>query len=83
MICEFCVMQVQVNFVVDTGAQETCIDLSTAQATSVARVLDTEVATEVRGIGKNTTVGYINAFDICIEGEYFATHSQGACRLLF
>ncbi|KAK8813742.1 hypothetical protein WA556_000314, partial [Blastocystis sp. ATCC 50177/Nand II] len=67
---------VQVNFVVDTGAQRTILDLDTAQATSVVRVLDEKMKVEMRGIGKNTSVGNINAFDICIEGEYFATTCQ-------
>ena len=67
----------QVNFVVDPGAQRTILDLDTAQATSVVRVLDEKMKVEMRGIGKNTSVGNINAFDICIEGEYFATTCQG------
>ena len=28
------------------------------------------------GVGSGRSIGNVNAFDICLEGEYFAVHSQ-------
>lgn len=69
--------RVQVNFVVDTGAQTTIISEEVAQATSVSRVLNDDIKTEVRGVGEGVTVGFVHSCDVCIEGEYFPTHCQG------
>ena len=49
---------VQVNFIVDTGAQSTSITEEVAQATSISRVLNDSVKTEVSGVGKGMTVGF-------------------------
>ena len=67
---------VQVNFIVDTGAQSTSITEEVAQATSISRVLNDAVKTEVSGVGKGMTVGFVQSCDLCIQGEYFPLHCQ-------
>ncbi|KAK8799142.1 hypothetical protein WA171_005890, partial [Blastocystis sp. BT1] len=67
---------VQVNFVVDTGAQSTILSSDVAEATKVARVVDESESIDIYGVGSGRTMGMVNAHDICIEGEYFAVKSQ-------
>ena len=63
--------------IVDTGAQTTCISEEVAQKTSISRVVNDNIKTEVRGVGSGTSVGFVHSFDICIGGEYFPVHCQG------
>lgn len=67
---------VQVNFIVDTGAQSTSITEEVAQATSISRVLNNSVKTEVHGVGTSMTVGFVHSSDVCIQGEYFPLQCQ-------
>ena len=74
---ETTINNVQVNFVVDTGAQTTCISEEVAQQPSISRAVTDHIKTEVRGVGSGTSVGFVHSFDICIGGEYFPVHCQG------
>ena len=69
------VNDVLVNFVIDTGAQFTCVTSSVAEAAFLKRAMDEKLQAEVRGVGSSTTDGLLNAFDVCIEDQYFATSS--------
>ena len=65
------------NFVVDTGAQSTVITSKVAEAASLRRVINEAIQPMLLGVGVSTTDGALNAFDVCIEGEYFATSAMG------
>ena len=62
---------------IDTGAQFTCVTSSVAEAAFLKRAMDEKLQAEVRGVGSSTTDGLLNAFDVCIEDQYFATSSLG------
>ena len=65
------------NFVVDTGAQSTVITSKVAEVASLRRVINEAIQPMLLGVGMSTTDGALNAFDVCIEGEYFATSAMG------
>ena len=71
------------NFMVDIGAQVTVISKAVMEATKINTVLDDNIQMEVVGVGQNKSIGLVKAYDICIQGEYFAAVSSGFFFLVF
>ena len=74
---ETMINNIQVNFVVDTGAQRTSVAEVVARETAILRAVDEKLQTEIVGVGKDRTMGFVHSCDLCIGNEYFPVHCDG------